>query len=359
MLAAMMCKHSDFLEVRMTSETSDPRARGGHARAESLSPEERRAIAQRAAQARWNADVPQASHEGTFEIGDATISAAVLPNGKRLLTQSTFLRALGRARTPKAGTGVLSTVDGVPFFLQAEALKPFISNELLLSTTPIFFRHTTGKKGVGYDAELLPQVSEVYLKMRDSLTGEGKPIPRQYDHIIRACDAVMRGLARVGIVALVDEATGYQEVRDKLALQRILDKYLTAEKAKWAKTFPDEFYKKLFRVRGLVYDPMTVRRPGFIGHDTNNLVYDRLAPGVLKKLQEYNPRTEKGYRKDRHHQFFTQDYGIPELKQHILNIMFLMDAAGDKNWKGFLSLLNRAAPRKGASLELDLDAPTT
>lgn len=330
------------------------KAKGGHARAAVLSAEKRSDIARRAASARWDADIPQASHEGRFQISDATISAAVLPNGKRLLLQSTFLRAIGRSRSPKAGTGVLSTVDGIPFFLQAEALKPFISADLLASTTPIFFRTKEGKKAVGYDAQLLPAVAEVYLKMRDTALSEGKEIPSQYRHIVRACDAVIRGLARLGIVALVDEATGYQEIRDRDALQKILDKYLNAEKAKWAKTFPNDFYRKLFKVRGLKYDPTTVKKPGFIGHDTNNTVYDRLAPGILQKLREFNPRTDKGYRKDKHHQFFTPDYGVPELKQHILNVMFLMDAAGENNWKGFLHLLNKAAPKQGDTLSLDL-----
>jgi len=168
---------------------------------------------------------------------------------------------------------------------------------------------------------------------------------------------LVRSLSKIGIVALVDEATGYQEVRDKQALQKILDRYLTEEKARWAKTFPDDFYKKLFKVRGLRFDPTSVKKPGFIGHDTNNIVYNRLVPGVLKRLKELNPKTEKGYRKDHHHQFFTQDYGVPELKQHILNVMFLMDAAGENNWRGFLAMLNKAAPKQGDTLPLDLDFP--
>jgi hypothetical protein len=335
----------------MTDNVEDPRSKGGIARRDSLSPTERQGIARRAALARWDVSVPHASHEGRFKIGEADISAAVLANGKRLLTQATFLRTIGRSRSPKGGTGVLSTVDGVPFFLQAEVLKPFITEHLLASTTPIFFRDKSGKKAVGYDAELLPAVAEVYLRMRDAYLAEGKPVPAPYEQIVRACDATMRGLARIGIVALVDEATGYQEIRDRQALQRILDQYLTAEKAKWAKTFPDDFYKKLFRLRGWAYNPLTVRKPPLVGKITNNIVYDRLAPGVLRKLNELNPITEKGYRKDRHHQFFTADYGIPELKQHILNLMFLMEAAAD--WPAFIQLLNRAAPKKGDTLQLD------
>lgn len=336
---------------------NEMKAKGGIARAESLTSEERKQIAQKAAATRWEANVPQATHEGDFKIGDATIVAAVLPDGRRLLTQATFLRALGRSRSPKGGTGVLSTVDGVPFFLQADALKPFINNDLLMSTTPVFYREKSGKRSVGYLAELLPGVAEVYLQLRDSLFQQDKDIPAQYSHIIRACDATMRGLARIGIVALVDEATGYQEVRDRQALQKILDKYLTAERAKWAKTFPDDYYKKLFSVRGLKYDPTTTKRPGFIGHDTNAIVYDRLAPGVLRKLSELNPKTEKGYREHKNTQFFTADYGLPELKSHIEKVMFLMDAAGPGNFKQFKIMLERAAPKKGDTLPLDMDLP--
>ena len=249
------------------------------------------------------------------------------------------------------GTAGRGGGDRLAKFVATKALNPFVSNELAqVIKIPIIFQTTNGSRAYGYEATVLADLCDAVLEARK----QGK-LHYQQEHIAERCEALVRAFAKVGIIALVDEATGYQEVRDKLALQKILDKYLTADKAKWAKTFPNDFYKKLFRVRGLPYDPTTVKRPGFIGHDTNNIVYDRLAPGVLKKLQEYNPKTDRGYRKDRHHQFFTQDYGVPELKQHILNLMFLMDAAGDRNWKGFLAMLNRAAPRKGANLELDLD----
>lgn len=335
-------------------EKNESKAIGGHARASALTREQRSEIAKKGAAARWGVDIPLATHEGDFQVGDSSISAAVLRNGKRLLTQATFLRALGRSRSPKAGTGVLSSVDGLPFFLQAEVLKPFINNNLVESTAPQFFREKSGKKSVGYDAQLLPMVAEVYLQMRDSFLAQGKPVPKQYQHIVTACDMLMRGLARVGIVALVDEATGYQEIRDRLALQKILDQYLTEEKAKWAKTFPDDFYKKLFRLRGWEYDPASVKRPGVIGHYTNDIVYDRIAPGVLSKLKDLNPKTEKGYRREKNHQFFTSDHGLPELKLHIDKVMFLMDAAGS-NWALFKSLLTNAAPKQGDTLPLNFD----
>lgn len=321
---------------------SESKAKGGYARAEALTPEQRKEIASKAASARWNASIPQAEFEGDFDIGSKTLSAAVLPNGKRLLTQSTFLTTLGRSRTPKAGTGVLSTVDGIPFFLQAEVLKPYLSEELLQSTTPIFFRSKSGKKMVGYDAQLLPMVAEVYLKMRDDLLSKEKAIPRQYAHIIQTCDIVMRGLARVGIVALVDEATGYQDVRDRLALQAILDKFLLKEFAAWAKRFPDEFYREIFRLRKWEWRGMKVNKPQIVAHYTNDIVYKRLTPGILTELEHKNPINEKGQRKVKHHQFLTEDVGHPALAQHLYAVIGIMRMAD--TWEQFMQMLNRAYP---------------
>src|SRR5437660_921077 len=138
----------------MTDETNKLASIGGKARAASLSAIERQGIARKAAETRWGGDLPRASHDGPLQIGDAVLVAAVLPNGKRLLSQGTVLQAIGRSRTPKAGAGGFTTVDDLPFFLQAEVLKPFISEELMMSTTPILFRLKRGARSVGYDAML-------------------------------------------------------------------------------------------------------------------------------------------------------------------------------------------------------------
>lgn len=166
------------------------------ARAQSLTPEERKKAARRAALVRWHAGVLQASHEGEVAVGDTLLRAAVLPNGKRLLVQGTFLRALGRTGTPKAGTGAIARLDQTPVFLQPEPLKPFITSDLLASTTPIFFLTRDGRRAIGYDAELLPAVAEVYLKFRDACLSDNRPVPVRYQSIIATCDAIMRGLAR-------------------------------------------------------------------------------------------------------------------------------------------------------------------
>lgn len=338
----------------MTSfnKVENQKAKGGYARADALSSEERANIARKAALARWDAGVPVATHEGEFKIGSSTISAAVLPNGMRLLTQATFLRAIGRSPSPKAGTGVLATADSTPFFLQAEILRPFVSEDLMASTTPLFFRTKAGKRAVGYDAQLLPRVAEVYLKFRDACLKAGRAVPKQYEHIVRACDILARGLAAVGIVGLVDEATGYQEVRDKMALQAILDKFLRKEFAAWAKRFPDEFYRQIFRLKGWQWRGMKVNRPQVVAHYTKDIVYARLAPGILKELEQRNPKDERGNRKAKHHQWLTEDIGNPALAQHLYAVIGLM--RGFDTWDDFKQFLNRAYPKRKDSAQLPL-----
>lgn len=336
----------------MSDSTKDEsKAIGGRARAASLTEEQKTEIARKAAEARWNNQLPKATHEGVMKIGSVEIACAVLEDGRRLITQSGFMKALGRARQAKGREYYEGDVN-LPAFLTAKNLKPFISKELEVTSSQLEFKPFKGARAYGYAADLLPQVLDVFLDAE-----EAGVLTAMQKHIATRAKILIRGLARVGISALVDEATGYQEVRDRQALQQILDRYLTAEKAKWAKTFPDDFYRKLFTVRGLTYDPTTTKRPGFIGNDTNAIVYDRLAPGVLKKLHEINPKTDKGHRKGKHHQHFTPDYGLPELKSHVEKVMFLMDAAGPGNFKQFKQMLERAAPKQGDTIPLDLDDP--
>ncbi|MEP7348822.1 MAG: P63C domain-containing protein [Sphingorhabdus sp.] len=326
------------------------RAVGGVARAKSLTPQERSEIAKRAAQSRWSSDLPLADFEGVFRIGLKEVSAAVLRDETRIITQASFLRALGRSRSPKAGTGVLSTVDELPFFLQADALKPFITNELIESTKPIFYRTKKGGKGVGYNAIALKRVAEVYLQFRDASLRQAGMIPKRYEGIITAADMLIRGLAEVGILALVDEATGYQEVRQRHALQDVLDAFLLKELAAWAKRFPDDFYREIYRLRGWEWRGRKFNPPQAVAGYTTDFVYERLAPGIREELETRMPKDDAGKKKGRLHQLFTDDIGHPALAQHIHAVTTLMKAS--KNWNQFKLMLDMALPKKGDTLQL-------
>jgi len=136
-----------------------------------------------------------------------------------------------------------STVDNMVPFLAAKNLKEFISKDLEESTKPQEFLTKKGAKAFGYRAELLPQVCEVYLQARDNL----KLHPSQAK-TCKSAEIIMRGLAQVGITALVDEATGYQDVRARDALAIILEQYIADEHRKWTECFPEKFYKEMFRL---------------------------------------------------------------------------------------------------------------
>lgn len=339
----------------MTDTTKQ--SKGGLARAKKLTTEERKAIARKAAQSRWNNELPEALYEGIFDVAGHELNCAVLADGNetRVVTQAAFLRSLGRARSPKAGTGVLSTTGDVPFFLQAEALREFLDDELLEIAQPIYYRTQTGGKGVGYNALALKRVAETYLKLRDKWLKENGSIPGRYEKMIQSADLLIRGLAEVGIIALVDEATGYQEVRNRRALQEVLDAFLLKELAAWAKRFPDEFYKEIFRLRGWVWKGRKVNPPQVVARYTTDIVYDRLAPGITEELQARMPKRANGSKKGRLHQLLSDDVGHPALAQHLHAVITLMKASND--WDTFKLLLDRSLPRRGANLELPLDFP--
>jgi hypothetical protein len=258
-----------------------------------------------------------------------------------------FLRAIGRKGKAKGGRKY-DQESQTPVFLTAANLKPFITKDLLDNSTPINFRPIGGGLSqMGYRADLLPQVCNVFLDAKDA----GALLPNQI-HIAQRCKILSRGFAVVGITALIDEATGYQDVRDRQALQAILDKFLLKEFAAWAKRFPDEFYEHIFRMRGWKWQGRTKNPPQIVANYTKDFVYERLAPGILKELQARNPLNERGHRRAKHHQWLTEDIGHPALAQHLHAVIVLMRAS--TSWDQFKSMLNASLPRRGDTLQLPI-----
>lgn len=263
-----------------------------------------------------------------------------------MLTQSSFMQALGRARQAKGRDYYKGDVN-MPAFLTAQNLKQFVSHELEKTSSQIEFR-AKGRRAYGYPAEILPKVCDVFLDAEKA----GVLSPNQ-KHIAERALLLMRGLAHIGIVALVDEATGYQEVRDRQALQAILDAFLRRELAAWAKRFPDEFYQQIFRLRGWQWKGRTTNPPQVVAKYTKDIVYERLAPHIIEELEKKNP-IEGGRRKSKHHQWLTDDVGHPALAQHLHAVITLMRVSN--NWDHFKVMLDKAHPRKGDTMQLPLMA---
>ena len=108
---------------------------------------------------------------------------------------------------------------------------------------PIRFLTPSGI-GHGYPASILVDLCTAVLSARDA-----GALKTSQAHIALRADILIRGLATVGIIALVDEATGYQEVREQRALATILERFIAKELQPWTKTFPYEFYSEIFRLR--------------------------------------------------------------------------------------------------------------
>lgn len=294
-------------------------AKGGKARAKNMTPEARREAARRAIEARWNADVPQAicgSQDRPLVINGIEIQAYVLDNGTRVLTQGDFQEALGRHR--KANVRYAEGEEQTPPILQGKSIKRFIPSELLEKSRPIKFRTPHGTIASGYRAEILPEVCEVFLKARDA-----EELNHQLYHIAERANILIRGLATVGIIALVDEATGYQELRAKNALARILEQFIAKELRPYVSAFPLDWFRELCRLKGLSFRE-DMRLPPYFGKLVNSLVYCRLAPGVLAELQRKNPIQENGRRANKHYRWLTENVGHPKLLQLLGSEVTLM-----------------------------------
>ncbi len=300
------------------------------ARSKSLTAEERSRIATKAALKK--AGYPSATYIGKLKLGNAEIPCAVLDNGKRVVWKR---EVVGLLTGNKKG--------GLERYFSPANLQPYVPEKFKDPSQASILFEKDGVKCNGYEAEDLVSICQMYLIARR----ENALLPSQI-HLAMQSEIIILGLAGVGIAALIDEATGYQEVRDRDALNLLLEKYLQKEYAAWAKRFPDEFYKEIYRLKSWEYKEH--KHPSIIGKYTNDIVYERLAPGLLEELQKRSPKDDAGRRRIRYHQWMTDDTGIPALSVHIHAVMGLMRASD--SWEQFLSMLDRSFPKKGSQIPL-------
>lgn len=326
-----------------------PQSKGGDARAKALTKEERSAIARRAAIARHSKGMPKAIAEGSLFIGNLRIACAVLEDETRVLTQEGFLTAIGRAGKAKGGEG--AAVDGKPAFLRAKNLEPFISDELIASTTPLEFVPLRGPgyqgRAFGYRARLLPDVCWVY---QDAMVA-GKLLPSQ-DHVGQACRNFLKALTNHAIDDLVDRATGFEDMRKRRAINKIIDQYVEKAARPWVKMFDLDFYRHIYRLNGWDFDPENTARPGVVGTWTND-IYDRLAPGVRQALHDRVKRNASGRPTQKLTQLLTPEDGKPALERLLEGVILLMRMSTD--WPSFKHKLDEYYPRFGDTLQLPLE----
>lgn len=319
------------------------KSKGGLARAASMTPEKRSEIAKQAASQRWDheretAKLTKATHgspDSPLKIGELEIPCYVLEDGKRVLIQGAMLNALDISQ----GTAGKGGGDRIAKFLATKSIKPFADKYLGdMIISPIKFRTPAGSIAHGYEATILADICDAVLEAR-----KDGSLHHQQEHIAKQCEILVRGFARIGIIALVDEATGYQKDRAKNALAKILEAFIATELQPWVKTFPNEYYNELFRLRGLKFPNDSIQRPQYFGYLTNDIVYKRLAPGVLDELKKVVPKNEKGKAKARLFQKLSDNIGYPKLREHMASVVTIMKLSND--YTDFMNKIDRIHPR--------------
>lgn len=277
--------------------------------------------------------------KGELHLGDFTIPCYVLKDGRRVLSGRKMQEALKMVDE----AGQKSSGHRLPVFIGRKSLEPFVAKYLGAGTLDPITCYDGGNKINGYRAEALADICDVFLEARKHIE-----LTSRQQIIAEQCEMLMRGFARVGIIALVDEATGYQHERENDELQKILKAYIAEELLPWQKRFPDVFYQELFRLNGWDYTVKGIkRRPGIIGKWTNKLIYEQLPPGVLDELKRVTPKSA------RLHQSLTADIGQPELAAQITQVVTVFRLSD--NMAQVWAQISRLHSRQAGQFELPFE----
>ena len=288
-------------------------------------------------------ELPKATHQGQMAIGDVLLDAYVLEDGRRVFHKRGMAKALGLKS--EGGNAFMRTMQrkGLGSQLPAD-LRAKIDN-------PINFKPLTQDLAHGYDADVLNEVAKAIV----AADKQGKLSPSQHGIAVQA-EILTNAFAKVGVVALIDEATGYQTIRDPKALRILVQQYIEDEKHEWAKQFPDSYYTDLNRLYGSKQFTQTSKgaviqnRPQHFAKFTRDYIYFPMENGaVLEELDKINPKIN-GSRKSRFHQHLTQSYGIEKLKRQVQEVMTLM--AVSDTVTGFKKLFQKRFPQKGDQTDL-------
>lgn len=266
----------------------------------------------------------QILHEGEIVLGNNTISCYVLEDGTRVLSARGMQDAL--KMVDESETGKQKPGTRLTRYLNQKTLSTFIYSEKDPDHYVPIECYKGSQKISGYEATVLADICDAFLEARKTIVLS----PRQ-KIIADQCEILIRGFARVGIIALIDEATGYQYDRERFELQKILNAYVSDEILKWQLTFTDDFYKEVYRLWGLPFIPKYIKnKPSFIGKLTNKYIYELLPRGVVDKIKENTGKTDKGNWRYKWHQSLTPEIGREHLRKQIIEVTTLMSISQSK-----------------------------
>ncbi len=304
-------------------------AKGGRARASVLTEEERREIAQKASRARWGkqakavlvppdmpptprhavpveGDLPFSAFPGTLQMGNLELECHVLSDGRRVLTAREVVRAL---------RGTRSNPPSVQRYFDA---LPAYRKGMFDDRTMHFRIPGLPQVATGLESTVLIDMCDMYITADENGT-----LKSNQQGLADMSWVIMRACSKVGIEALIDEATGYQEIRAKRALQVKLQAFIADDMQTWVKTFPDEFWEELARLEGIRYQAR--HRPLRWGGYVMKFIYNAIDPDVATELKKRNPNP---HYKNNLHQLL-RDFGKDKLHQQLGGVIAIMRECKD------------------------------
>jgi len=325
-------------------------SKGGKARAQILTPEERSEIARRAVKTRWarekgipvrNEDEQQVESvlrqtdndteqrgpdtllvgkkddkrvslfKGDVRFGNIIVPCHVLNDGSRVIAQREVIKALtGQERPSGSITRIIGTPNLSRYINADDIAKKVIQYELSGPGHQM--------SAYGYEATLLIEVCEAFLKARDD-----RHLSVGQEKIARAADIILRACAKVGIIALIDEATGYQKVRAENALRLKLEAFIAEDMQEWARMFPGEFFQELARLENVRYAPRN--RPLRWGKYVMAFVYYAFDKDVAQELKRRTPNPHYGQNL---HQWL-RDLGREKVSAQLYQVLGVMKTCRD------------------------------
>lgn len=247
---------------------------------------------------------PFAKYQGKLMFGDHPVDCYVLDTGERVVAMRGSVKAIANRDHGKLGD-----------FTGSKAIKPYINNNLALGKNSINFTIPGSPfLGKGITADGFTDLCSAYA---DALMGKALKTEKQVQVAAR-CILLLTGFAKVGLTALIDEATGYQHFRENDALQVKLAAYINDELRPWHKFFPDKLWEEFGRLTNW-QGPLHLR-PQWWGKLVNELIYEALDQEVADYLKSNKPSPRYG---KNYHQWFSDDFGVNRLREHISMVIGL------------------------------------
>lgn len=252
---------------------------------------------------------PFAKYFGELALGNNTVDCYVLDTGDRVISMTATVKAIADRDHGKLGD-----------FIGSKAIKPYINKELVLGKIIEFNIPGTQFTGKGITAEIFLDICNAYVS---AFSGDALKTDRQKEIAIK-CSMLLSSCAKVGLIALIDEATGYQYERKENALQLKLKAFVADEMRAWEKTFPDALWEEFGRLtkwKGSLHS-----RPKWWGKLVMELIYNALDADVAEYLRENKPPPVAGRN---YHQWLSEHYGLKKLITHIYEIIGMAKTCSD------------------------------